>query len=267
MSFNDPEANETAAVPAGQAVAEPIPQALAAEGVPSRFACFVTGTDTEIGKTLVSSAILHKLVQTGQRACGMKPVAAGAVMRDGRLHNDDADMLAAAGNVHLPQHITTPFMLREPAAPHIAAALENKAIDPVTILTAYAEILAASDATVVEGVGGFRVPLTDTLDTADLAAQFNLPVILVVGLRLGCISHALLTVEAIVRRGLVLAGWVANEVDPAMSWVDENIEAMVQRIPAPLLGRIPRLPHPSAAAAAEFIDLTRVPGWPSAGSR
>jgi dethiobiotin synthetase len=272
MSFNDPEQTETAAAPASapaasQPVLAAIPEALAAEGVPSRFACFVTGTDTEIGKTLVSAAILHKLVQAGQRACGMKPIAAGAVMRDGRLHNDDADMLAAAGNVNLPQHITTPFLLREPAAPHIAAALENKAIDPVTILTAYAEILAASDATVVEGVGGFRVPLTDALDTADLAAQFNLPVIMVVGMRLGCISHALLTVEAVVRRGLVLAGWVANEIDPAMSFVDENIEALVQRIPAPLLGRVPRLPNPSAAAAAEFINLTGVPGWPPAGSR
>jgi dethiobiotin synthetase len=267
MSFNDPEATETSASPASAPAVEAIPEALAAEGVPSRFACFVTGTDTEIGKTLVSAAILHKLVQSGQRACGMKPVAAGAVMVDGRLRNEDADMLAAAGNVHLPQHITTPFLLREPAAPHVAAALENKIIDPVTILTAYAEILAASDATVVEGVGGFRVPLTDTFDTADLAVQFNLPVILVVGMRLGCISHAMLTAEAIVRRGLVLAGWVANEVDPAMNYIAENIEALAQRIPAPMLGRVPRLPQPSAAAAAGFIDLTGVPGWPPARSR
>lgn len=268
MSFNEPEEPVVAAPSTvTHATPEPVPEALAAEGVPSRFACFVTGTDTEIGKTLVSAAILHKLVQAGQRACGMKPVAAGAALRDGRLHNEDADMLAAAGNVHLPQHITTPFMFKEPAAPHIAAELEGKTIDTVPILTAYAEILAASDATVVEGVGGFRVPLTDTIDTADLAVQFNLPVILVVGLRLGCISHALLTAEAIISRGLVLAGWVANEVDPAMSFVDENIEAMEQRIPAPLLGRVPRLPRPSAAAAAEFIDLTGVPGWPPAGSR
>lgn len=271
MSFNDPQEPITApavVVPAAtEPQPEPIPEALAAEGVPSRFACFVTGTDTEIGKTLVSGAILHKLVQAGQRACGMKPIAAGAVLHEGVLHNEDADLLAAAGNVHLPQHITTPFMLREPAAPHVAAALEGKVIDPVTILTAYAEILAASDATVVEGVGGFRVPLTDSFDTADLAVQFNLPVILVVGLRLGCISHALLTAEAIIKRGLVLAGWVANEVDPSMSYIDENIEALAQRIPAPLLGRVPRLLHPSAAAAAEFITLSGVPGWPPAGSR
>jgi dethiobiotin synthetase len=271
MSFNEPEQPQmpaTDSTPAAAPASAPVPQPLAAEGVPSRFACFVTGTDTEIGKTLVSSAILRKLVRAGQRACGMKPVAAGATMgSDGRLHNEDADMLADAGNVHLPQSITTPYMLREPAAPHIAAGLEGVTIDPVPILTAYAEILAASDATVVEGVGGFRVPLADNFDTAHLAVQFNLPVILVVGMRLGCISHALLTAEAVIARGLVLAGWVANEIDPEMRFVDENIEALAQRIPAPMLGRVPRLLHPTAAAAAEFIDLTHVPGWPSGGSR
>ncbi|RNF31026.1 dethiobiotin synthetase [Massilia aurea] len=242
---------------------EPELEARTNDGAPMRFACFVTGTDTEIGKTLVSSAILHKLVASGVRACGMKPVAAGAELRDGELHNDDADMLIAAGNVHLPASITTPYMLREPAAPHIAAALENVTIESAPIIAAFAEIQAASDAVVVEGVGGFRVPFNDNFDSADLAAQLNLPVILVVGMRLGCISHALLTVEAIVARGLVLAGWVANTADPDMSFEQENIEALAQRIPAPLLGRVPRLHTPTAAAAAEFIDLAGLPGWPS----
>lgn len=253
------------AVPAtvGAPSAAPQPEALAAEGLPSRFCCFVTGTDTEIGKTLVSSAILHKLAASGRRACGMKPVAAGAEMRDGELHNEDADMLRAAGNVHLPISITTPFMLKEPAAPHIAAALEGVTIEPVPILAAYTEIHAASDAVLVEGVGGFRVPFNDDFDSADLAAQLNLPVILVVGLRLGCISHALLTVEAIVSRGLVLAGWVANTVDPDMRFMRENIEALEQRIPAPLLGHVPRLENPTAQAAAEYIDLAGLPGWHS----
>ncbi|MBQ5949874.1 dethiobiotin synthase [Massilia sp. ST3] len=243
---------------------QPQPELRASEGKPPRFCCFVTGTDTEIGKTLVSSAILHKLVRSGRRACGMKPVAAGAEMIDGELHNEDADMLAAAGNVHLPSSITTPFMLREPAAPHIAAALEGVTIEPVPIIAAYAEILAASDAVVVEGVGGFRVPFNDDFDSADLAAQLNLPVILVVGLRLGCISHALLTVEAIVARGLVLAGWVANTADADMRFMQENIDALAQRIPAPMLGHVPRLEQPTAAAAAEYIDLAGLPGWPSA---
>ena len=245
------------------APAEPRPEALAADGVPSRFCCFVTGTDTEIGKTLVSAAILHTLVEGGRRACGMKPVAAGAELRDGELHNDDADMLRAAGNVHLPSSITTPFMLKEPAAPHIAAALAGVTIEPVPILAAYTEIHAASDAVVVEGVGGFRVPFNDDFDSADLATQLNLPVILVVGLRLGCISHALLTVEAIVSRGLVLAGWVANTADPDMRFMRENIDALEQRIPAPLLGHVPRLQEPTAQAAAEYIDLAGLPGWHS----
>ena len=271
MMLNDPEMPavldveaEPAVVTAIEPVNEPELQG-AIDGIVPRFNCFVTGTDTEIGKTLISAAILHKLVASGQRACGMKPVAAGATMGDdGVLHNEDADMLAAAGNVHLPQHITTPYMFREPAAPHIAAALEGVTIDAVPIIAAYAEILGASDAVVVEGVGGFHVPLADDFDTADLATQLNLPVILVVGLRLGCISHALLTVEAIVRRGLVIAGWVANEVDPDMSFIDENVAALAQRIPAPLLGRVPRLAAPTAAAAAEHLHFIGLPGWPAA---
>lgn len=276
MSLNDPE--QIGGMPAQSDVgfAEPatstapaittVPAALAAEGVPTRFACFVTGTDTEIGKTLVSAAILHKLVLHGQRACGMKPIAAGAEERDGELHNEDAAMLRAAGNVNLPQHITTPFMLREPCAPHIAAELEGVRIEPVPIITAYAEILGASDATVVEGVGGFCVPFSDDFDSADLAVQLGLPVIMVVGLRLGCINHALLTAEAIVARGLVLAGWVANQVDPDMRFADENVAALEARMPAPLLGRVPRLDQPSAANAAAYIELAGVPGWPSRGA-
>jgi len=237
--------------------------AVAAAALPPRFSCFVTGTDTEIGKTLVSSAMLHALVQAGVRACGMKPVAAGAELRDGVWHNDDCDQLAAAGNVHLLPSITTPFLLREPAAPHIAAALEGVEISPVPILAAYVEINAASDAVVVEGVGGFRVPLNDEFDTADLAEQLDLPVVLVVGLRLGCISHALLTVEAIAARGLVLAGWVANETQADMAFADNNIAALAQRIDAPLLGRVPRLEQATAQAAAAYLDFTMLPDWPA----
>ena len=237
--------------------------AVVANGLPPRFCCFVTGTDTEIGKTLVSSAMLHALVKAGVRACGMKPVAAGAELRDGELHNDDCDQLAAAGNVHLQASITTPFLLKEPAAPHIAAALEGIVITAVPILAAYVEINAASDAVVVEGVGGFRVPLNDEFDTADLAEQLALPVVLVVGLRLGCISHALLTVEAIEARGLTVIGWVANETQADMAFADENVAALAQRIDAPLLGRIPRLAQPSAEAAAAHLDFTELPNWPT----
>jgi dethiobiotin synthetase len=266
MSLTDPidPMLVTAAATAAAPALETEPKAQAIGGLPSRFSCFITGTDTEIGKTLVSAAILHKLVAGGVRACGMKPVAAGAAMRDGELHNDDADMLIAAGNVHLPGNLTTPYMLRAACAPHVAAALEGVTIEAVPILAAYAEIAAASDAVVVEGVGGFRVPLSNDFDSADLAAQLNLPVVLVVGVRLGCISHSLLTVEAVIARNLVLAGWVANEVDPDMAYADENIEALALRIPAPLLGRVPFMHHPTAAGAAAFIELAGLPGWPPA---
>ena len=268
MSLIDPVDPIFATATAAAAVSEPEletePKPLISSALPSRFCYFVTGTDTGIGKTLVSAAMLHKLVASGVRACGMKPIAAGAELRDGVLHNDDADLLLAAGNVHLPANLTTPYMLRAAAAPHIAAALDGVVIESVPILAAYFEIAAASDAVVVEGVGGFRVPLSNDFDTADLAAQLNLPVLLVVGLRLGCISHSLLAVEAIIARDLVLAGWVANEIDPEMEYVDENIEALAQRIPAPLLGRVPYMEHPTPAKAAAFITLAGLPGWPPA---
>lgn len=234
----------------------------AATASSSRFGCFVTGTDTEVGKTLTSVALLHALVQAGVRACGMKPVAAGAELRDGVWHNGDADALSAAGNVAMLPTLTTPYLLKEAAAPHIAASLERVNIEVVPILAAYTEIAAASDAVVVEGLGGFRVPLSGRFDTADLAQQLGLPIVLVVGLRLGCISHALLTVEAIIARGLLLAGWVANELDAEMTFVDENIEALLMCIPAPLLGRLPRLMQPSAAGAAEYLDFFGLPNWP-----
>jgi dethiobiotin synthetase len=227
--------------------------------MPLRFSCFVTGTDTEIGKTLVSSALLHLLSQRGERAIGMKPVAAGAEWRAEAWHNEDVDQLAAASSIDLPQSLTTPYLLRTPAAPHIAAALDQVHIDPAHILRNYQQLRNQASAIVVEGVGGFVVPLGQGFDTADLAQQLGLPVILVVGLRLGCISHALLTQEAIVARGLSLMGWVANTVDPNMGFMQDNMAALTERLRAPLLGHIPRLPAPSAALAAQHLnaDLLR----------
>lgn len=219
------------------------------------FSCFVTGTDTEIGKTLISGALLHALGQAGVRAAGMKPLAAGAEWRDGAWHNEDVDLLHAAAPLKLPRELTTPYLLKEPAGPHIAAALEGVRIEPQTILACYRRVRAQSEAVVVEGVGGFRVPLTDDYDTADLARDLALPVVLVVGLRLGCISQALLTAEAIAARGLRLAGWVANTSDPAMRHLEANVEAIAARIAAPLLGQVPRFDHPSAAAAAACLNL------------
>ncbi|MBS1188023.1 MAG: bioD [Burkholderiaceae bacterium] len=226
------------------------------------FACFVTGTDTEIGKTLVSAALLHALTQCGLRAAGMKPIAAGAEWRDNAWHNEDADALAAAANVALPQALTTPYLLRTPASPHIAAALDGVVIDATHILDCYQRIALQADAVVVEGVGGFRVPLAENLDTSELAVQFGLPVVLVVGLRLGCISHALLTAEAIAARGLALAGWVANTIDPAMGFAADNVATIASRMKAPLLGVVPRLENASASQAARHLDFSCLPGWP-----
>lgn len=226
------------------------------------FACFVTGTDTEIGKTLVSSAMLHALVLTGVRAAGMKPVAAGAELRAGTWHNEDVDSLVSAGNVHLEPELMTPYLWREPIAPHIAARQEGVQMSISRILDAYARIGPRCDAIVVEGAGGFRVPLSDRVDMADLAQELRLPVVMVVGLRLGCISHALLTAESIAARGLQLAGWVANTVDAQMPFMHDNIDTLRSRLDAPMLGHIPRLSPATAQAAATHIDFRLLPGWP-----
>ncbi len=218
------------------------------------FSCFVTGTDTEIGKTLVASALVHMQAQRGWRVAAMKPVAAGAEWRDGRWCNEDADALAACVSVKLPQALTTPYLFQTPAAPRIAASLEGKVIDSKHLLDCYRQVRAQADAVVVEGVGGFRVPLNYSYDTADLAKDLGLPVVLVVGMRLGCISQALLTAEAIKARGLSLMGWVANSVDPAMLYPQENTDAIAQRIHAPLLACIPRLQVADATTTAAFFD-------------
>ena len=214
------------------------------------FSCFVTGTDTEIGKTLVASALVHSQAQRGWRVAAMKPVAAGAQWRDGRWCNEDVDALAACVSVRLPQALTAPYVFKTPAAPHIAASLEGMVIDRKHVLNCYQQVSAQADAVVVEGVGGFRVPLNDNYDTADMAKDLGLPVVLVVGMRLGCISQALLTAEAIRARGLTLMGWVANTVDPHMLYPQENIDAIAQRINAPLLACIPRLDVADADTAA-----------------
>ncbi len=230
-------------------------------------AYFITGTDTDIGKTLISAAMLHVLAENRIRAAGMKPVAAGAELRDGVWHNGDADALAAAASVSLPAELATPYLLREPASPHIAAALEGVEIDPRHIHACYDRVAGMADAVVVEGVGGFRVPLTANFDTADLAQQLDLPVIMVVGLRLGCINHALLTAEAIAARGLKLVGWVGNVVDLAMQHGIANVETLGALLPAPLLGCVPRLPAALPAAAAAHLDFSSLPGWPVRAAR
>lgn len=220
---------------------------------------FVTGTDTEIGKTLVSSALLQALTHAGLSNIRMKPIASGAEWRDGAWHNDDVDSLRDAASVKVAQELVCPYLMQTPAAPHIVAQQENIKLEFAPILDAYHGLQAQAEAIIIEGVGGFCVPLDDQRDTADLAQTLGLPVILAVGIRLGCINHALLTAAAIRARGLRLVGWVANCVSPDMLYPAENIAALEQRLDAPLLGRIPYLTQPAAqrpAAAAAWLDLS-----------
>lgn len=227
------------------------------------FSCFITGTDTGVGKSLISAAFLHALSRAGMPAVGMKPLAAGAELRDGELFNDDVALLASESTFAVPRALTTSYLLKEACAPHLAAALENVVIEPAVLTGAYAQVAASAPAVVVEGVGGFCVPLTEAYDTADFAAELRLDVILVVGLRLGCLNHALLTAQAVAARGLKLAGWIANQIDPAMPHQAGNVEALRARLPAPLLGVVPWMAVPSPAVAADALDLSRLPGWPS----
>jgi len=232
-----------------------------------KFSCFITGTDTGVGKTLVTAAFLHALGRAGLPATGVKPVAAGTVLVNGEAFNDDVVMLADASGTSLPREMTTPYLLREAAAPHIAAALEGVSIDAGHLLRCYQQVAVLTEAVVVEGVGGFRVPLSEQFDTADLAAQLGLDMILVVGLRLGCINHALLTAEAIAARGLRLAGWVANQIDVAMPYQEENVQALCDRLAAPLIGVVPWMTSPTAAAAAHYLDFSLLPSWPGTAKK
>jgi dethiobiotin synthetase len=212
---------------------------------------FVTGTDTEVGKTLAAAALIHALRRSGLRAVGMKPVAAGCTLRDGRWHNDDVDTLSAACAIPVPAEELNPYLFREPIAPHIAAARLGVDIDLGRIEACFDALAARSDAVVVEGAGGFLVPLSASTSFADLAVCLGLPVVLVVGLRLGCINHALLTQEAILRRGLTLAGWIANRIDPAMSAAEENLDTLRRSLQAPMLADMPWMEDPRP----ETIDL------------
>lgn len=218
-------------------------------------AWFVTGTDTEIGKSLCSAALLHAFAAQGHRVAGMKPIAAGAVWSGDRWHNDDVDLITAASNVAIAPELVCPYLLQEPVAPHIAAAGEGVSFDLDHIEACLEQLRSQAEITIVEGVGGFRVPLSDTQDTADLALELDLPLILVVGMRLGCISHTLLTVEAIQARGLRMAGWIANQIDPGMRQAAANLEALRARIAAPLLGHIPHLVPADPRIAAEHLNL------------
>jgi len=217
---------------------------------------FVTGTDTGVGKTLVSCALIHAARARGVAVAPMKPVAAGAMRTDdGWVNEDTAALMEAAGTAPARRADVTPVLLREPMAPHIAARREARRIGAAPILAAYARLREDGAFVVVEGVGGFMVPLDADFDSVALARALGLPVVLVVGLRLGCLNHALLSAAAIRSAGLELAGWIANAIDPRMAVPDENVAALDERLGAPRLGRVPFSAAPDARVVAGSIDI------------
>ena len=214
---------------------------------------FVTGTDTGVGKTRVAVALIHALRARGLRVAAMKPVSAGSA--PGELNGDVTALLHAA-NVDADLRDVNPYAFAEPVAPHIAAERAGVRIELDVIGEAYGRLAAAADVVVVEGAGGWRVPLNARDDMADLAQRLGLPVVLVVGLRLGCLNHALLTAESIARRQLPWAGWVGNHIDPAMARRAENIAALRARLPDPCLGVQCFLHEESTSGAAlQWLSL------------
>lgn len=213
---------------------------------------FITGTDTGVGKTLVSCALLHGFAAQGKQVCGFKPVAAGC---DGHDHNEDALALRAASTLQLGYGQVNPYCFPRAIAPHIAARHIGVRIEMRRILTTYDEMAGQADEVIVEGAGGFMVPLNDKQTFADVARELDIPVILVVGMRLGCINHALLTVAAIEAHQIECAGWVANILDETMPALEENIDTLRERITAPMLGIVPHLKEADAALAARYLDM------------
>ncbi len=218
---------------------------------------FVTGTDTGVGKTLVSRLLLEALNRAGHAAVGMKPVASGCHATDAGWRSDDARELVAASGTSADYTDVNPYALAPACAPHIAAHEMGIEIKQEKILDSFRHLQTKSSWVVVEGVGGWMAPLGERLTMADIARAMHLPVILVVGLRLGCLNHALLTMEAIRHADVPLAGWVANQVDPAMTHVPENIAALQQGIDAPLLAQFPfqRTAKPDIAASTIPIEM------------
>ena len=219
-------------------------------------ALFITGTDTEVGKTFVTCALLHALRQRGIAALGMKPIAAGC---DIHGQNADVEAILAASSISAPRELVNPYLFQEFIAPHIAAAQHQQRIEFPVIFDAFNRLRRLAEMLIVEGVGGFCVPLGPEQDTADLAEQLALPVLLVVGMRLGCINHALLTQQAIAAKGLRLVGWVANRIDPGLSHFAENLATLQSRLKTPLLGVIPAHSNPEKAASLLSLNSLILP--------
>ena len=214
---------------------------------------FITGTDTGIGKTRVTTGLLKAFARQGRKTVGMKPVASGAqVTREG-LRNADALAIQVAASEKRAYALVNPYCFVPPVAPHIAALEAGVEISLDPIRAAYAELCKGADTVLVEGVGGWQVPLSPVLELPDLARELELPVILVVGLRLGCLNHALLTARALNADGLELAGWVASDIDPAFERPEANVASLEAELHAPLLARLPHAPQASVDEVAAAL--------------
>ena len=216
---------------------------------------FVTGTDTHAGKTRLAAGLTAALVGRGLRTGVMKPVASGAAATPQGLRNGDALCLQATANVPLPYEWVNPCAFAPPIAPHLAAHEAGAEMAVEALADAYGRVAACCEWVVMEGVGGWLVPLNDAQTMADLVAALRLPVIMVVALRLGCLNHALLTAEAVQRRGLRLAGWVANRIDADMPYAQANIASLRERLEAPLLGDVPWMMALDVRRIAACLDV------------
>jgi dethiobiotin synthetase len=221
---------------------------------------FLTGTDTGVGKTCVALGLMAGLQARGHTVLGMKPVATGCRPTRQGLRNDDAVRLRRRGSLRVPYRWVNPYAFEPPVAPHIAAGECGVSIDLSVIGASMAQLAARADWVVVEGVGGWRVPLGPDATVADLAVTLGVPAVLVVAVRLGCLNHALLTYESILRAEVLLAGWVANRADPHCDRFEANIATLRQRLAAPLIGTLPHLPRPGAVAAARLLNLGLLAG-------
>ncbi|WP_067867691.1 dethiobiotin synthase [Neptuniibacter marinus] len=220
---------------------------------------FVAGTDTDVGKTVAAAGLLAAANNQGLATIGLKPIAAGCERTEEGLRNSDALLLQNTASINLPYEQVNPFSFEPPIAPHIAAIEENRMLsaDRIAALCRGA-LMQPADFAIVEGAGGWRVPLSDRETMANIPKQLKIPVIMVVGIKLGCINHALLTAESIARDGLRLAGWIANAVSPEMSCYKENVATIATMLRAPLIAEIPFLENPSPENVAQYIEIDKL---------
>ncbi|MGL4456574.1 MAG: dethiobiotin synthase [Plesiomonas sp.] len=221
---------------------------------------FVTGTDTEVGKTVVSRAFMQAAASMGHSIVGYKPIASGCTETEEGLRNSDALVLQSSASVAVPYELVNPIALREPISPHLAAKLDGIDIDFMHLSKGVTTLESQAELVLVEGCGGWRVPVTDKQSLSEWVVGEKMPVILVVGIKLGCLNHAILTAESIANDGVELVGWVANRVNPCLTHYAELIQTLRARMPAPQLGEIPYISRPEKQQLGKYMDLTPLLG-------